>query len=309
MNIFGYSLVLYTYHVTSDVTAAWLWRELATKIMESKDYAKHNKAKPTEATFDHNSNETYFESLLTKLNQFKTELTDSYRSQFMSSQNSQSKPAPEGIHHAPAPNEVLDSNDDIESLPSYDIPPQPELCPTDDEESSDDALDASSDANDETFSTPKKTQNRGFYSYGSVDQVRGHDGFWHPAGDLTPQSHPRTPHVTPTVPNSCVSTPQSAKSQHWYKDENQKQHMKYLLNEDPLGVKNLFTMKRLSHIDLPHGPFWCRALCRELDPRYRPAQCGYTGKDLPGNFQACSYSCTGAWCTCVASYSGRGYWS
>ena len=29
MNIFGYSLVLYTYHVTSDVTAAWLWRELA----------------------------------------------------------------------------------------------------------------------------------------------------------------------------------------------------------------------------------------------------------------------------------------
>ena len=32
----------------------------------------------------------------------------------------------------------------------------------------------------------------------------------------------------------------------------------------------------------------------------------YIGKDLPGNFQACSFSCPGAWCSCDASYAAQG---
>ena len=111
-----------------------------------------------------------------------------------------------------------------------------------------------------------------------VPHVRGLNGVWHLKGESPAMERGwKTP--TGSHPQPSVPTPQSIKSPHWYADEDQKTYMKYLLKEDPKGVKTVFNMKRL------------------------------TGKDLPSNFQACSYSCTGAWCSCLASYAGRGYWS
>ena len=97
---------------------------------------------------------------------------------------------------------------------------------------------------------------------------------------------------------------------HYYRDEIQRRYAKYMLYEDPRGgAKNLYSMKHIPHTDLPHGPIWCREICRDFAPEDRPEQCGYTGQDLPSGFQPCSFSCTGRYCTCVASYPGWGYWS
>lgn len=276
-----------------------------TKIMKSKEIAKPFHQPKKSLNLDQHDKESYFQSLVTKLNDIKTEITESLPS-FRSSPTI--KPYQEDPHHNIAPeysNDTTvndDTHDDLDSLPDYDIPPQPELCEDSDADDTENAL-------SEPCVTPSRSPRP------ALEQ--GYNGVWHYPGEKTPPllDSPSFPSWKAALdqeyggqksPKSSVSTPQSTNSQHWYRDRNQKTHVKCSLAED---ANNLFKMKRLSHVDLPHGPLWCRELCQYLDPRYRPVQCGYTGKDLPSNFIACSYSCTGAWCSCVASYSGRDYWS
>ena len=272
-----------------------------TKIKKLKEIAKPVDQSKKPANLDKHSKESYFQTLVAKFNDMRTEINESLPS-FGSYQGP--KPNQESPHHNIAHDDLASDtptddevNDDLDSLQS-DIPPQPELC---------------EDSDDEENAEPCVTPTR--LSQPVLEQ--GYNGVWHYPGEKTPPlfDSPSFPSWKAALdeeygrqksPTSNVSTPQSSKSQHWYKDRNQKTHAKSSIAEDP---RNLFRMKRLSHVDLPHGPLWCCELCQHLKPRYLPVQCGYTGKDLPDNFMACSYSCTGAWCSCVASYSGRDYWS
>ena len=149
---------------------------------------------------------------------------------------------PDPVGETPTEDDV---HDDLDSLPES-IPPQPELC-----EDSDDEENASDEENaqPEPCVTPTRSPRP------VLEQ--GYNGVCHYPCETTPPlfDSPSFPswkaahdeeYGRKKYPTSNVSTPQSTKSQHWYKDSNQKTHVKYRLDEDP---RNLFKMKRLRHVE------------------------------------------------------------
>jgi hypothetical protein len=298
----------------------------------SKKRKKRKKTEPTKIEtkteqLDQENEPSYLQYLLSKIRNYHPNIVSSFSSNKEAFQISKPSPDQEAPHHTQYYAEVPPKSPDVSNIPTPVFEPYtgspchdwlrspipkttsksldtPVSIIGTDESSDDECLDTTERVIDEDCFDPMVTPPKP-----PVPHVRGLHGVWHRKGESPAMDRgwktPTGSHPQPTVP-----TPQSIKSPHWYSDEDQKTYMRYLLKEDPKGVKNVFNMKRRTQIDLPHGPVWCRELCQDLHPQFRPEQCGYTGKDLPDNFQACSYSCTGAWCSCVVSYAaGRGYWS
>ena len=99
---------------------------------------------------------------------------------------------------------------------------------------------------------------------------------------------------TPLPSNSKFSS--HSESPNWYRNERERRIWKHELQQNP---RRTGLQEKYPHCEVPHGPDWCRRIfCEELDDQDKPEECGYHRDYLPYNFQTCSRTCTGAWCTC-----------
>ena len=212
-------------------------RTMKLKDRKQKIHLKHSKPEPTPTELPKEIESSYIESFLAKFNPYR----------------------PKSLSTT-----TFDSELKIQKYLSEPESPSPTECPTE------------SPARSTTSSSSSNISSEYYFAETDplhLDPIKkklDYDDSWQPLSCVTPLRTSSPPK------RSATSTPEPNASPHFYKDENQKQYAKYMLYEDSGGgAKNLYNMKYIPYTDLPHGPIWCRELCRDFASGDRPEQCGH----------------------------------